>query len=87
MASRTRLTRRHQRRCGRGHLPQAKYFCNHTETNRSDARILAGGWLTMLENLFGTAVVLFIGYMVIEGIARWMLDRRHSRGRAKHHRK
>jgi hypothetical protein len=34
---------------------------------------------TMLENLFSTAVVLFVGYILIEGIARWMLDRRHSR--------
>jgi len=45
------------------------------ETNRSGARIL---W-TMLENLFSTAVMLFVGYILIEGIARWMLDRRHSR--------
>jgi hypothetical protein len=34
---------------------------------------------TMLENLLSTAVVLFVGYILIEGIARWMLDRRHSR--------
>jgi hypothetical protein len=33
----------------------------------------------MLENLLSTAVMLFVGYILIEGIARWMLDRRHSR--------
>jgi ABC-type phosphate transport system permease subunit len=53
------------------------------ETIRSHARISRGRRSSMLENLFSTAVALFVGYILIEGVARWMLDRRHSRSRPK----
>jgi hypothetical protein len=51
------------------------------QTGRFGAGISRGRRSTMFEDLFGAAVAIFVGYVLIEGIARWMLDRRHSRSR------
>ena len=64
-------------------LPAGRIILPLAETNRPGARISEGRRWTMIEDLFSTAVVLFVGYILIEGIARWMLDRRHSRSRSK----